>query len=383
MFAVKQGIGLFLALAAFCWAAEIARADGLIITDGRTGGAGPQVDAAAFSPAPRTAAALISAERTYVVQRGDTLSSLALRFDTSVAALMARNNLTNADRVDVGRVLKLETVATPIAVLPPDGPLTRLQFWPWPLIQGQTLVVWLQLRAPITPTLSFRGQTLPVTTVGRHAWAMAPIPALAAPATEPLTVTLGGATVVVSVAIRSGNFEVQEIPAEASDPILSAAAKVNSELMRLTELLARIGAGAWTPASRFRAPLDSVDAYERTSPFGARRTYGDDVSLTAHTGEDFAAPLDTPVLAPAAGRVVLAEPLFVRGNAVILDHGRGVYTGYWHLASLGVKAGDEVTPGRVLGTVGSTGLSTGAHLHWELRVSGVAVDPLQWVENSK
>jgi murein DD-endopeptidase MepM/ murein hydrolase activator NlpD len=80
--------------------------------------------------------------------------------------------------------------------------------------------------------------------------------------------------------------------------------------------------------------------------------------------------------------VVLAEPLFVRGNAVVLDHGRGVFTGYWHLQKLEVKAGDRVVAGQMLGEVGSTGLSTGPHLHWEMRVRGVAVDPLQWTEGT-
>ncbi len=77
--------------------------------------------------------------------------------------------------------------------------------------------------------------------------------------------------------------------------------------------------------------------------------------------------------------VVLAAALFVRGNAIVLDHGNGVYTGYWHLSALDVAAGDQVTRGQLLGEVGSTGLSTGAHLHWELRIAGMAVDPLQWV----
>ncbi len=63
----------------------------------------------------------------------------------------------------------------------------------------------------------------------------------------------------------------------------------------------------------------------------------------------------TPVFAPAAGTVVLAEKLFVRGNAVVLDHGGGVYTGYWHLSELDVKPGEQVAPGQRLGLVGSTG----------------------------
>ncbi len=70
--------------------------------------------------------------------------------------------------------------------------------------------------------------------------------------------------------------------------------------------------------------------------------------------------------------------MFVRGNAVVLDHGNGVFTGYWHMSELDVKPGEAVETGQLLGKVGSTGLSTGAHLHWEMRVAGVAVDPLQW-----
>jgi murein DD-endopeptidase MepM/ murein hydrolase activator NlpD len=102
--------------------------------------------------------------------------------------------------------------------------------------------------------------------------------------------------------------------------------------------------------------------------------------VSAHAGEDFSAPPGSEVLAPAAGTVLLAESLFVRGNAVMLDHGSGVITGYWHLQKLNVESGQRVEAGQTLGEVGSTGLSTGAHLHWELRVRGVAVDPMQWVE---
>jgi murein DD-endopeptidase MepM/ murein hydrolase activator NlpD len=84
------------------------------------------------------------------------------------------------------------------------------------------------------------------------------------------------------------------------------------------------------------------------------------------------------VYCPAPGKVVLAETLQVRGNVVIVDHGRGVMSGFWHLSQINVKSGDEVWAGQVVGLVGSTGLSTGAHLHWEMRVNGVPVDPLQW-----
>ena len=77
--------------------------------------------------------------------------------------------------------------------------------------------------------------------------------------------------------------------------------------------------------------------------------------------------------------MVLAEPLQVRGNAVLIDHGGGVFSGYWHLTDITVSAGQAVQAGDLLGHVGTTGLSTGNHLHWELRVNGFAVDPMQWL----
>jgi murein DD-endopeptidase MepM/ murein hydrolase activator NlpD len=72
----------------------------------------------------------------------------------------------------------------------------------------------------------------------------------------------------------------------------------------------------------------------------------------------------------------------VRGNAVIIDHGQGVFTGYWHMSEMKVTPGMQVATGDVLGLVGNTGLSTGAHLHWELRINGVAVDPMQFLDEA-
>jgi len=376
----RLGVGLLAVLLVFFGAAAVAHADGLIVSGGSPGGAGPQIDAVALSPAERQAPIAAAQPRTYVVQRGDTLSAIASRNNTTVASLAARNGLSNAGRIDAGRVLQIDTVAAPLPSLPPDGPLTRMQFWPWPPVQGQTVAVWMIARTPMTPALSFAGQAISVTTEGRSSWAMIPIAALADPGSEPLTLTVGATAWTMPLPIRAGVFDTDQISADAADPILSEAAKVNAELARMTQLFAGASRDGWTPRSRFASPLAPDVKYEPSSPFGSRRTYGSGSGLSAHAGEDFAVAPGTPVLAPAAGTVVLAEPLFVRGNAVVIDHGRGVYSGYWHMQSLNVKAGDRVSPGQVLGMVGSTGLSTGAHLHWEMRVDGVAVDPLQWVE---
>jgi murein DD-endopeptidase MepM/ murein hydrolase activator NlpD len=95
-----------------------------------------------------------------------------------------------------------------------------------------------------------------------------------------------------------------------------------------------------------------------------------------HAGLDFVAPAGTPVTAARAGRVVWAGPLSSFGNAVVVAHGSGVRTLYAHLARIDVRLLDRVSLGTQLGTVGSTGRSTGPHLHLEVRVRGAAVDPL-------
>lgn len=85
-------------------------------------------------------------------------------------------------------------------------------------------------------------------------------------------------------------------------------------------------------------------------------------------------------MAAARGRVVFAAPLPIRGNSVIIDHGLGVLSGYHHLSEIAVAVGQQVNAGDVIGRVGATGLATGPHLHWEVIVRGVTVDPLVWTE---
>lgn len=120
-----------------------------------------------------------------------------------------------------------------------------------------------------------------------------------------------------------------------------------------------------------------------TSRFGNRRTYigqGTGLTITGfHTGLDFGGGEGLPITSPAAGRVVFAAPWTVRGNATVIDHGWGVYSGFWHQSAIQVQVGQMVQQGEVIGLVGATGRVTGAHLHWELWVNGIQVDPLDWL----
>ena len=94
---------------------------------------------------------------------------------------------------------------------------------------------------------------------------------------------------------------------------------------------------------------------------------------------DFAGAPGTSILAAADGQVVMVERLLIRGNTTLIDHGWGLFTLYAHQDDTLVETGARVKTGQMIGTVGSTGRSTGPHLHWETWLNGVNVDPMQWV----
>jgi len=152
-------------------------------------------------------------------------------------------------------------------------------------------------------------------------------------------------------------------------------ASIAAEYERLSALWSQVETGPlWEGAFQF--PIATF--LEISSRYGSRRSYNGGPYRSYHEGVDFSAYGGTAVTAAAAGRVVLAEQLYVRGNAVIIDHGLGVYTGYYHMSNLLVSQGQFVHGGDPIGTVGSTGLSTGNHLHWDLLVGGIWVDAAAW-----
>ena len=128
----------------------------------------------------------------------------------------------------------------------------------------------------------------------------------------------------------------------------------------------------------FQTPI--TDYIEISSYYGARRSVNGGPYSSYHEGTDYSAYGGTPVRAPAAGKVVLAEPLAIRGGAVILDHGLGIHSGYYHLSAIHVQPRQLVEPGDLLGEVGTTGRSTGNHLHWDLLIGRTWIDGYAWLE---
>ncbi len=129
----------------------------------------------------------------------------------------------------------------------------------------------------------------------------------------------------------------------------------------------------------FLQPTYPKDSF-RISKFGSYRVffYGGTLLSGYHRGLDIARPYGSHLYAPNHGIVVIAGRYQYRGNAVVIDHGGGVYSVHYHLSKIIVKKGMFVRKGQYIGNVGSTGISTGPHLHWEIRVHGTSVDPLQW-----
>jgi murein DD-endopeptidase MepM/ murein hydrolase activator NlpD len=130
----------------------------------------------------------------------------------------------------------------------------------------------------------------------------------------------------------------------------------------------------------FQYPVDDPCI---NSFFGQRRNYNNGAYYFYHTGMDFGvcAP-NLNIYATAAGEVVMAEPLTVKGNAILIDHGWGVFSGYWHLSEFEVEVGDFVETGDLIGLIGNTGRSAGPHLHFEIDIHCTPINPQTWLSQS-
>lgn len=128
----------------------------------------------------------------------------------------------------------------------------------------------------------------------------------------------------------------------------------------------------------FKYPVDEPICIK--SWFGNRRSYNNQPYNHFHAGVDFGVCANLNIYAPANGKVVLTDSLLTRGNATIIDHGLGVYSGFWHQEKILVEVGQFVKAGDLIGEIGTTGRSTGPHLHFEMMVNGIQVDPLPWLE---
>ena len=238
--------------------------------------------------------------------------------------------------------------------------------------------------AVVDVLVTLDGATLPTrqdpASDGAWLMAMAATTMTVDPTTLTLTVT------VIDEFQRSSVVEHQVVltplPVEVEQLQLSAAT-LSLITPEARELEAAATDGAWARANPeplweepFMMPIGGVS----TSGFGDARRYAQGGPVSFHYGLDLAAPTGTPVHATNSGRVLIAGHYPIKGGFIAVDHGAGVMSYYFHLSRVNVVDGQLVQRGEVIGEVGSEGLSTGPHLHWEMRVHEEASNPLAWVD---
>jgi hypothetical protein len=301
-----------------------------------------------------------------------------------VNELATANNITDPSLIFAGQQLIIPGFEPPHLALDLPEPVTDLSVNPLLLVEGQAAWIRLTTSEMVTMSGTFLDRVLNVISEqdGTIQNILIGVPLGTQVGVYPLMLTVfqsDGQQVplTINLQILAGGYGTENITLLADREELLDPAVDQAELDLITPIM-----NTYTSERFFDGSMGLPAAAAVTSPFGTIRSYDGGVATRRHTGTDFAGAPGTPVLAAAAGRVVLADLLNVRGNAIIIDHGWGVFTGYWHQSELYVQVGDIVTTGQVIGTIGATGRVTGAHLHWEVWVSGIPVDPMQWVQLS-
>ncbi|MGB9871571.1 MAG: LysM peptidoglycan-binding domain-containing protein [Anaerolineae bacterium] len=309
----------------------------------------------------------------HAVQPGETLLHVAFRYGVSFWDLL-KANWTDRPPVALAGQWLLVPGARPTGM---PSPFRKIDVSPIPARQGDTLTVIVHTEKPVALEGRLFDRAVPFAEENGVYYAYVGVHAFTEPGLYEMTLTATAdgetATVAVAVRVEDGGYGYERIDVPPSRAGLLDARVIAAERDRLAQARA-----LFTPQRYWRGPFRLPVDGAISSYFGTRRSYNGGPYNSYHEGVDFDVGAGAPVYVPADGVVVLAEPLAVRGNAVVIDHGWGVLTGYWHLSRIEVSVGQSVRAGDVIGRVGNTGLSTGAHLHWDFWVGGVNVNGLRW-----
>jgi murein DD-endopeptidase MepM/ murein hydrolase activator NlpD len=278
----------------------------------------------------------------------------------------------SANTIVGGMLAAFSLAASPVRAL-------QVQVSPTSPQLGDTLSVVINLDNPANgsnPTVTVGEQAYQAYEIAPNQYrALIPTTPLEQPGKRTLQVTGHGEVKNLLVEVKSRKFPVQRI---TLPPGKSGIEPTEFELNRVAAFKA-----LQTPLKYWDGPFIQPNQGRITTIYGVRRYYnGKFAKDYYHRGVDYAGAAGSPVVAPAAGRVALvgrvSEGFRLHGNAVGIDHGQGVASIFLHLSRINVKEGDFVKPGQLIGAVGSTGASTGPHLHWGLYVNGQSIDPVPW-----
>jgi murein DD-endopeptidase MepM/ murein hydrolase activator NlpD len=250
-------------------------------------------------------------------------------------------------------------------------------------VGSAVLVTAVALQAP-NFAFTWKGRTLTVPAIehpeGAYAEILLPVPLDEKAARLSLRVNVRGLPAVQqNIRIVQKQYPVQELKVSRAfvEPPASVQARIAEEAKRTREIL-----GTYSLRRKWSTPMQRPVPGEVSSDFGLRRVFNGQ-PRSRHKGLDLRGAEGTPVLAMTDGTVALAEEMYFSGNVVYLDHGLGFLSMYAHLSAIDVRPGEHVTAGQTLGKVGSTGRSTGPHLHLGCYSLGMAVDPVTLMEAKK
>lgn len=277
------------------------------------------------------------------------------------------------------------TRPSPPQAPPPSGPaiLPSIQLDPAEIQQGGQAVVYLN-QAATSASVTFNGRQYAMLQDGDRWWAIVGIGAFAELGQYRVvlnwTPAAGGAAQSQTVLL---NVADKEYPVEYIELVPGAGALLAPEIVQ-NELNLRAGIySSYTMQRLWSGPFVRPNGAALSSLYGEGRSYNGGPVTDYHRGTDFAGAEGAPVVAAARGRVAFTGQLQVRGGSIMIDHGAGVFTAYHHLSAVDVAEGQIVNAGERIGAVGSNGLVTGPHLHWEVIVRGVEVDGLDWLDGAE
>lgn len=308
-----------------------------------------------------------------IVTTGESILETAIQTGTSPWVIKQDNRMASTWGLVPGEILYAKNEETSNF-----SGLYDISINPLPILQGETLEIGVTSKGGTTFSGSFDDNPLSFfSDDGNQYYSFHGINALADPGAYPLRITVirpdGTETSIEQLVLLAdvdyGNEYVYVEDGLNSDDIAAEDAFLAAVLRSKTP--ERYWDGI------FRFPVDEP-CYG--SVFGLNRNYNEGQLFFYHTGMDFTvcAP-NLNVYAPAAGRVILAEEFYIKGNAIFIDHGWGVFSAYAHLSEFNVQVGDFVEPGDIVGQIGNTGRSAGPHLHFEINIGNVPVNPMTWL----